>query len=430
MSPGQSAGQRRVAGVAGRPLRCPISGNTGSAAAHRRRALACGDVRHALGLADHRLRARRRVRGRLPRGHRPDRAGRAGDRRDPPGAAGGRPAGRGGARAGGAVPAGRACTWRWSTRGSAPPGAAVALATPGGLLVGPDNGLLPAPRAALGGVTVGGGADRRRGGWRPGCPARSTAGTSSPRWRPGWRSATPLAEAGPAVDPATLVRLPPPVVAPGRRRVHRRGADRRPLRQRPARRTGRRCSTPLGRRRVLGAPAGRRCAGGPSATRRPVAWWCTSTPPAWWRWRSTAAARWTCSGSPRVTGHVRVVGGDCAPCDVRCGMLLRWVNMWVPVGCPCCASRTGGGTCPVCFWTDDGQSDADADAVRGGAERRPEPPARPTQLRRLRGQPPALPGHGPPGPPRRAPLTAPDRGEGGSADAARCRRTRWTGTRG
>ncbi|MEK8107534.1 CPCC family cysteine-rich protein [Micromonospora sp. M12] len=24
------------------------------------------------------------------------------------------------------------------------------------------------------------------------------------------------------------------------------------------------------------------------------------------------------------------------------------------------------GTCPVCFWTDDGQTDADADAVRGG----------------------------------------------------------------
>ncbi|MET8357205.1 CPCC family cysteine-rich protein [Micromonospora sp. DH14] len=38
----------------------------------------------------------------------------------------------------------------------------------------------------------------------------------------------------------------------------------------------------------------------------------------------------------------------------------------VPVGCPCCASRTGGGTCPVCFWTDDGQTDADADTVRGG----------------------------------------------------------------
>lgn len=36
------------------------------------------------------------------------------------------------------------------------------------------------------------------------------------------------------------------------------------------------------------------------------------------------------------------------------------------VACPCCGFRTGGGTCPVCFWTDDGQSDADADVVRGG----------------------------------------------------------------
>nr|WP_230415832.1 CPCC family cysteine-rich protein [Micromonospora tarapacensis] len=41
-------------------------------------------------------------------------------------------------------------------------------------------------------------------------------------------------------------------------------------------------------------------------------------------------------------------------------------DRWVPAACPCCAFRTGGGTCPVCFWTDDGQTDADADAVRGG----------------------------------------------------------------
>ncbi|MGK5739020.1 CPCC family cysteine-rich protein [Micromonospora sp. URMC 103] len=39
---------------------------------------------------------------------------------------------------------------------------------------------------------------------------------------------------------------------------------------------------------------------------------------------------------------------------------------WVAMACPCCASRTGGGTCPVCFWTDDGQSDDDADVVHGG----------------------------------------------------------------
>jgi hypothetical protein len=34
--------------------------------------------------------------------------------------------------------------------------------------------------------------------------------------------------------------------------------------------------------------------------------------------------------------------------------------------CPCCFNRTGCRTCPVCFWTDDGQGDADADVVRGG----------------------------------------------------------------
>lgn len=39
--------------------------------------------------------------------------------------------------------------------------------------------------------------------------------------------------------------------------------------------------------------------------------------------------------------------------------------------CPCCRYRTlttrgGYDICPVCFWEDDGQDDADADTVRGG----------------------------------------------------------------
>jgi hypothetical protein len=35
--------------------------------------------------------------------------------------------------------------------------------------------------------------------------------------------------------------------------------------------------------------------------------------------------------------------------------------------CSCCGFRTGGsGTCPVCFWTNDGQDDGDPDVVRGG----------------------------------------------------------------
>jgi len=41
------------------------------------------------------------------------------------------------------------------------------------------------------------------------------------------------------------------------------------------------------------------------------------------------------------------------------------------VACPCCrcvtlSSRAEYEICPVCFWEDDGQDDADADAVRGG----------------------------------------------------------------
>ncbi|WP_080662722.1 CPCC family cysteine-rich protein [Sinorhizobium meliloti] len=39
--------------------------------------------------------------------------------------------------------------------------------------------------------------------------------------------------------------------------------------------------------------------------------------------------------------------------------------------CPCCKHRTLSAraeheVCPVCFWEDDGQDDADADEVRGG----------------------------------------------------------------
>ncbi len=42
-----------------------------------------------------------------------------------------------------------------------------------------------------------------------------------------------------------------------------------------------------------------------------------------------------------------------------------------PHPCPCChyrtlAERGGFETCPVCFWEDDGQDEADAEVVRGG----------------------------------------------------------------
>jgi len=43
----------------------------------------------------------------------------------------------------------------------------------------------------------------------------------------------------------------------------------------------------------------------------------------------------------------------------------------VRYSCPCCGCKTldergGHDICPVCFWEDDGQDDADADTVRGG----------------------------------------------------------------
>ncbi|WP_233558750.1 SAM hydrolase/SAM-dependent halogenase family protein [Micromonospora radicis] len=89
----------------------------------------------------------------------------------------------------------------------------IALATAGGLLVGPDNGLLLDAADALGGVD-------------------QAVELTNPRWLAPRVSATfhgrdvfapvaarlavgaPLPEAGPAVDPSTLVRLPEPVVRP------------------------------------------------------------------------------------------------------------------------------------------------------------------------------------------------------------------------
>ncbi|WSG10951.1 SAM-dependent chlorinase/fluorinase [Micromonospora sp. NBC_01739] len=87
----------------------------------------------------------------------------------------------------------------------------IALATPGGLLVGPDNGLLIDAATALGGVT-------------------EAVELTNPRWLAQRVSATfhgrdvfapvaarlasgaPLSEAGPAVEVSTLIRLPEPVV--------------------------------------------------------------------------------------------------------------------------------------------------------------------------------------------------------------------------
>jgi S-adenosylmethionine hydrolase len=90
----------------------------------------------------------------------------------------------------------------------------VAIETPGGVLVGPDNGLLPWAADALGGATA-------------------VASLSNPDWSLAPVSRTfhgrdvfapvaarlaggaPLAGAGAALDPGTLVRLPEPVVTAG-----------------------------------------------------------------------------------------------------------------------------------------------------------------------------------------------------------------------
>ncbi|MFC8849885.1 MULTISPECIES: S-adenosyl-l-methionine hydroxide adenosyltransferase family protein [unclassified Micromonospora] len=87
----------------------------------------------------------------------------------------------------------------------------VALATPGGALVGPDNGLLPDAAAALGGVTAA--VELTNPAWLAPQVSRTFHGRDV--FAPvaaRLASGAPLADAGPAVDPAGLARLPEPVV--------------------------------------------------------------------------------------------------------------------------------------------------------------------------------------------------------------------------
>src|SRR5690606_31225438 len=90
---------------------------------------------------------------------------------------------------------------------------AVALRTPGGVLVGPDNGLLPWAADALGGITAA--AEVANQAWSAGASrtfhGRDVFAPVGARLAAG----APLAEAGPAIDPAGLVRLPDPVVRSG-----------------------------------------------------------------------------------------------------------------------------------------------------------------------------------------------------------------------
>ncbi|MEV4492601.1 SAM-dependent chlorinase/fluorinase [Micromonospora coxensis] len=87
----------------------------------------------------------------------------------------------------------------------------VALVTPGGMLVGPDNGLLLPAATALGGVSAA--VELANPAWLAPQVSRTFHGRDvfAPVAARLALGASP-AEAGPAVDPATLVRLPEPVV--------------------------------------------------------------------------------------------------------------------------------------------------------------------------------------------------------------------------
>ncbi|MEV4478652.1 SAM hydrolase/SAM-dependent halogenase family protein [Micromonospora coxensis] len=87
----------------------------------------------------------------------------------------------------------------------------VALVTPGGMLVGPDNGLLLPAATALGGATSA--VELVNPAWLAPQVSRTFHGRDvfAPVAARLALGASP-AEAGPAVDPATLVRLPEPVV--------------------------------------------------------------------------------------------------------------------------------------------------------------------------------------------------------------------------
>lgn len=90
----------------------------------------------------------------------------------------------------------------------------VVLTTPNGLLTGPDNGLLIWAAEALGGITAAHELTNRD--WRLGDVSRTFHGRDlfAPAAAHLAAGAAP-GEAGPAVDPASLIRLPDPTVTIG-----------------------------------------------------------------------------------------------------------------------------------------------------------------------------------------------------------------------
>lgn len=90
----------------------------------------------------------------------------------------------------------------------------ICVTTPNGLLVGPDNGVLPWAAEALGGITAV--ISLENPDWFSAEVSRTFHGRDvfapvAARLALG----TPPAQAGPRIDPVTLVRLPDPVVAIG-----------------------------------------------------------------------------------------------------------------------------------------------------------------------------------------------------------------------
>ena len=90
----------------------------------------------------------------------------------------------------------------------------IAIATPRGVLVGPDNGLLAWAADALGGIDTA--VELTNKDWLLGDVSRTFHGRdvfapAAARIALG----APLSDAGPAVDPASVIRLPDPVVAVG-----------------------------------------------------------------------------------------------------------------------------------------------------------------------------------------------------------------------
>ena len=174
----------------------------------------------------------------------------------------------------------------------------VGVEVAGGVLLGPDNGLLAPAVAMAGGARSVGVARQPR---VP--PARARADLRrARRARPGGRAPRRRGRRWPSSGTRGGSRRPGP--RPGlaprgpRRRLHRRrGVVGRPVRELPAQhrprraRRGRRAAGVPGRgarrRARSGPPAG--CTPTPTPSRR--SWCCWSTPTACWRWPSTASRR-------------------------------------------------------------------------------------------------------------------------------------------